>query len=300
MPAVSVIMNCFNSARYLRDAIESVYAQTFSDWEIVFWDNASTDGSARIARAFDGKIRYFRGQATVPLGQARNMALAQARGTLIAFLDCDDVWLPTKLAAQAPLFDADPRVGLVYCNADYIDALGRSRNGTFFDRFAPRAGDVFFDLLTGPNFIPCVTAVLRRDVCMQAGGFRAELTNGEEYELFLRVARDYAVRYVDASLAKYRQHAGNFIKRNWIAVTLEEIAILESATRELDGLTDAQAAAVRKKLRGVFAKSVLKHVARGRVIRVVPHALDLTRRYRGLSAHLRRCVRVEHPAPQRG
>src|ERR1035441_6876343 len=93
MPRVSVVMNGFNGERYLRAAIDSVVAQTFQDWELIFWDNASTDGSAEIVRSYgDARLRYFRGERTVPLGAARKLALEKVRGEWIGFLDTDDLW----------------------------------------------------------------------------------------------------------------------------------------------------------------------------------------------------------------
>ena len=71
-PLVSVIVNCFNGERYLKEAIESVYAQSYDNWEIIFWDNASTDGSAKIAKSYDKKLKYFLAEKTVCLGEARN------------------------------------------------------------------------------------------------------------------------------------------------------------------------------------------------------------------------------------
>ena len=71
MPMISVIMNCFNGERYLRTAIESVFVQTWTDWEIVFWDNCSTDGTAEIAQLFGSRVRYFRGERNLLLGAAR-------------------------------------------------------------------------------------------------------------------------------------------------------------------------------------------------------------------------------------
>src|SRR5262245_45505527 len=99
-PLVSVIVNCFNGEEYLQEAIESVYAQTYNNWEIVLWDNASSDSSATIARTFDGRLRYFRSEQHCSLGAAREKALNQTRGDLIAFLDTDDSWLPDKLERQ--------------------------------------------------------------------------------------------------------------------------------------------------------------------------------------------------------
>ena len=95
-PIVSVIMNCYNSARYLREAIDSVYAQTYKKWEIIFWDNASTDNSAAIARSYDDKLKYFKSEANVPLGKARNWAIEKAQGKYVAFLDDADLFHPVS------------------------------------------------------------------------------------------------------------------------------------------------------------------------------------------------------------
>src|SRR3989338_4134513 len=77
-PLVSVIMNCRNGERYLREALDSVYAQSYTNWEIIFWDNASTDGSADIAKSCGPKLRYFKSEQSFPLGKARNLAIAEA------------------------------------------------------------------------------------------------------------------------------------------------------------------------------------------------------------------------------
>jgi glycosyltransferase involved in cell wall biosynthesis len=100
MPAVSVIMNCLNGEKFVREAIQSIYDQTFQDWEIIFWDNASTDGTADIAKSFDQRLRYFRGESTVPLGAARRLAMSQAKGAWIGFQDHDDISLPQRFERQ--------------------------------------------------------------------------------------------------------------------------------------------------------------------------------------------------------
>ncbi len=100
MPTISVIMNCMNGEPLVRQAIESVYAQTFTDWEIIFWDNVSTDTTQQIAQSFDARLRYFRGERRVPLGTARKFAIAEARGQWLAFTDHDDVNLPFRFERQ--------------------------------------------------------------------------------------------------------------------------------------------------------------------------------------------------------
>ena len=126
-PLVSIIMNCWNCEKYLREALDSVYAQTYPHWEIIFWDNASTDQSGEMARSYDHRLRYFKGEVTIPLGAARNKALEQAKGEFIAFLDCDDAWLPEKLEKQIPLF-ADPQGRAGFLRYGIISMIAIMRN----------------------------------------------------------------------------------------------------------------------------------------------------------------------------
>ena len=116
MPQVSVIMNVRNGASFLREALDSVVAQTFHDWELIVWDDRSTDDSPRIISEYhDPRIRYFLSPEDTPLGEARNNAIRQATGDWLAFLDQDDIWLPRKLQQQMAL--ADDQTGIIYGRA---------------------------------------------------------------------------------------------------------------------------------------------------------------------------------------
>ena len=116
-PLVSVIINCFNGEKYLCEALDSVIIQTYKNWEIIFWDNQSTDKSAEIFKSYkDSRLKYYCASSHANiLYEAKNYALQKANGDFIAFLDVDDWWLPNKLDKQIPLFD-DPDVALVYGN----------------------------------------------------------------------------------------------------------------------------------------------------------------------------------------
>ena len=108
MPLVSVIMNVRNGASTLREALDSVMAQTFTDWELIVWDDRSTDDSAQIvARYSDPRIRYFLSPEETSLGKARDTAIRQARGEWLAFLDQDDLWMPRKLEMQMALAEPE-------------------------------------------------------------------------------------------------------------------------------------------------------------------------------------------------
>ena len=126
-PLVSIIMNCYNGEKYLREAIDSVYSQTYQNWEIIFWDNASTDNSEKIAKSFDSKLRYFKGRETIPLGQARNKALNECKGKFIAFLDCDDLWLNEKLDYQMNIMVSRNDIVVCYSNGYFLDGLTKTK-----------------------------------------------------------------------------------------------------------------------------------------------------------------------------
>ena len=228
-PRVSVIMNCLNCAKYLREAIDSVYAQTYTNWEIIFWDNASTDDSAEIAKSYDSKLRYFCGETTVPLGHARNLAIENARGKCIAFLDCDDMWLPEKLEKQMELLEKNPDVMLVYSNSCTVDYMGNVLKISF-DSGKPERGEIFNELLSRYNFIPLLTVVIRKDVLDEVGLFDNRYNVAEEYDLFLRIAYKHPVDYVEEPLARYRVHESN-VSHNRDAGIREELEILNTWLR---------------------------------------------------------------------
>jgi glycosyltransferase involved in cell wall biosynthesis len=224
MPAVSVVMNCHNGERYLDAALDSVYAQSFGDWEIVFWDNASTDASAAIARRRDSHRRYFRSERKTTLGAARNGALAQCRGEFIAFLDADDLWSPEKLARQVPLF-RDAEVGLVFANCVMFDTEGgEHRQFRSADDFAVGR---CFDALLARYFLAIPTVVLRRAALGPGPAWIDETFEvSEEVDLFLRIAHDWKLAIADEPLARYRIHAGSETWRKSERFLQEALAML--------------------------------------------------------------------------
>ena len=203
-PAVSVIVNCRNGERYLREALDSVFAQTYGDWEIVFWDNLSTDRSADIARAYGERVRYFSGG---PLGlhAARNRAVEQARGRYIGFLDTDDVWLPRKLELQVPRFERDPEVALVYSNGELFDDTGGHR---LQYRRPQREGAIFRHVLAHYGLL-LPTVMIRRSAYDACGGFDETMEVAGDADLFLRICRRSKAAYVHAVTARYREHAAS-------------------------------------------------------------------------------------------
>jgi glycosyltransferase involved in cell wall biosynthesis len=224
-PLVSVIMNGHNVAPYVREAIDSVRAQTYRHWEIVFWDNCSSDDTAAIVRGYDEpRLRYFLAPTFTPLGQARNLAIREAQGEFIAFLDCDDIWLPEKLARQLPLFD-DPEVGLVYSDSVFFNARGDEKRA--HGGIPPGHGRCFRQLL-GRYFLPMETVVLRRRALEeQPGWFDPRFDMIGDADLFRRIARDWKIDGVADALARWRVHASSWTFKHPELLRSESMDMLE-------------------------------------------------------------------------
>ena len=105
-PLVSIIVNCFNGEKYLSEAINSILSQTYNNWEVIFWDNKSTDRSSYIFKRYkDNRLRYYLSEKHSNLSQARVCAIEKSKGDLISFLDVDDYWDENFLKEQVSLFN---------------------------------------------------------------------------------------------------------------------------------------------------------------------------------------------------
>ena len=129
MPLVSIVMNCYNSDEYLEIAIESVLNQNYTNWELIFWDNQSSDNSAKISQSFnDSRIKYFYAPSHTSLGEARNLAIEKTLGNWVAILDCDDIWHKDKLFdafESLNKYSNKEKVALIYSKTQYIDEKGK-------------------------------------------------------------------------------------------------------------------------------------------------------------------------------
>lgn len=246
-------MNCHNGARFLAEAISSVLTQTYDDYEIVLWDNQSTDRSGDIARSFGDRLRYFQSDELQTLGRARNAAISKATGRYVAFLDVDDVWSPDKLALQVELLDANEDVALVYSDMERIVANGNHLSRWSNERLLHR-GWVLDDLLVS-CFVGLSSIVVRRDVLKEVGGFDPRFSYVEEWDLYLRIAERYRFDYVADVLAFWRLHDNN-ASRHYDQVTRETCVMLDEWAQrspEHARLCRRMSAAARFKLSGVNA-----------------------------------------------
>jgi glycosyltransferase involved in cell wall biosynthesis len=234
MPTVSIVMASKNYARFLPSAVGSVRAQTFTNWELLIIDDGSTDDTAATIKPFlsDARIRSIRSDH---LGQtrAKNLGIALSRARLIAFLDADDVWLPTKLDKQLAVFQAQPETGVVFCRRKLIDDAGKELPPR--PTSDPRRGRVL-DQLFVQNFVCFSSAIVQREVLSHVGALDPRLDLAIDYDLWLRVARHHTFDYVDEALVLYRTGHGNLSSkltdRVAIALSIMQRAVLRYGVAE--------------------------------------------------------------------
>ncbi len=198
MPLVSVVVPAYNPGPYLNEAVKSVIAQTFTDWECIVVDDGSTEDLSPVER-LDPRVRLIR-QPNRGVSAARNNAIMNSSGDYIAFLDADDIFLPTKLEKQIKVMMADPDIG--YCHTSFrrIDAVGADI-GPGYECFA--AGS-YAEMLRRGGFLCGTSAVARRAVGC-AGLFDPLLRSGEDYDFAMRVAFFFRTAHVPEELYLYRR-----------------------------------------------------------------------------------------------
>ncbi|WP_025762271.1 glycosyltransferase [Dyadobacter tibetensis] len=231
-PLVSVILTCYNQAPYLEAAIASVLSQTYPYIELIIIENASTDQSLTIITTFLNKhpaIRFIQNRENIGLCKAFNQGLSLAEGTYIIDFSGDDIMLPERVGQQVQFFSQQPAdCGLIYGNAIYIDAHTEfcsmhfpiDSQGLSLD--SPPSGRVYSDILHR-YFIPAPTMMMRAETIRQLGGYDEDLIY-EDFDLWVRLSRDYTIIYQDTIHTLIRKHVTSLSQQ----VLLRKNEILKS------------------------------------------------------------------------
>jgi len=217
MPKVSIIIPTYNSSHFLARTVASVLRQSYTDWELLLIDDASSDQTVEIAEKLataDKRIKVYQleynsgGPAT-----SKNLGWHKAQGEFIAFLDHDDEWLPEKLTQQLVILESssDPRLGLVSCSA-YLKDESRRKSVVYQKNYqtAPLA-----DLANGNFIISSSCVLVKREVFQTVGGFDTTFKIFDDWDMWLRLAEaDYSFAFLETPLVNYLVHADNACRNN--------------------------------------------------------------------------------------
>lgn len=229
-PLVSVVIPTYNSVCYLTEAIDSVLAQTFQDFEILVVDDGSTDETATILEEkYKDRIRYLH-KANGGVSSARNFGIQRAQGKYIAFLDADDIWMPEKLATQIEALAKDEKSKVCYsslliCDED-LNYVGLN--------LSPRRDDIISDLLLIGNVVATPSSVIAEmELFHEVGAFDVGLSQCADWEMWIRLSTKTGFIYIDQPLVKYRQHGSN-MSRNAALLEKDSIRVLQKSFNHLN------------------------------------------------------------------
>jgi len=213
-PNIDVIIPAFNSERFIEKAIASVQAQSFAPSKIIVVDDGSTDSTEKKVQEFIAHtsipIEYIKKQNSGP-NSARNAGLRASTAPFVAFLDADDTWTKDKLIVQMQVFETrkDSDLGLVYCDYNLVDENDSLLKNPYHLPLQAR-GRVFAELLRNNAINGSASAVLiKRNVFDKVGYFDESLRIGEDWDMWLRIAKEYSVDFADETLVHVRRHSQN-------------------------------------------------------------------------------------------
>jgi glycosyltransferase involved in cell wall biosynthesis len=228
-PKISVIMSVYNGEKYLREAIESILNQTFTDFEFITVNDGSTDNSLEIIRSYsDERIRIINNEKNIGLTKSLNKALKQSRGEYIARQDADDISSPNRFEEQMKYLKEHLEVVLLGTGVYLID-----ENGKIVGKRIALAKPDIKDLFKGNQFNHG-SVMFKKEVINQLGGYNELIRYSQDYELWLRIAKSYEVRNLTQLLYKLRSHDANIGLTNWEESMLYHLRILRSVRGELD------------------------------------------------------------------
>jgi len=213
-PRFSVIIPAFNCERFIFETVQSVLEQRYPAAEIIIVDDGSTDKTKQVLDRISSSLplRYHYQPNQGPSG-ARNCGAALAKGEWIAFLDQDDLWQPEKLLIQAQHVRSHPEAAILWCDYEYIDEAGGTRKPL-------KRTDPLSSLMLNSFISPIPsTVIIRKDAFDAVGGFNSTLRGYEDWELFMRLASQFPVYFIDQILVKYRCHPKQLSRniRSWAA-----------------------------------------------------------------------------------
>lgn len=228
-PLVSVIINCFNGQKYLEQAVISVLNQSYKKWEIIFFNNNSSDKSHSIIEKFkDKRIKVFKSKQTYTLYKARNLALKNCKGDFISFLDVDDWWLEDKIKDQINFFLKNKEEDIVFSNLYIFREKNLKKKVFIKDSFA---NGISTQQIINKFQMPILTTMIRRRIFNRIK-FNDFYSIIGDFDFSIRLSQIQKIHYLSKPLAVYRYHKSNFTGKNIDLHILELEHWLKSACKK--------------------------------------------------------------------
>jgi glycosyltransferase involved in cell wall biosynthesis len=241
MPTVSVIIHTYNNEKFIAETVESVMNQTYKDYAVIVVDDGSVDGTRDALIPYMQKIRYHY-KENGGIASAKNAGISLSETEFIAFLDHDDLWVPDKLQLQMEHFSENPQIGLVYAKytsfRDGKELRTKPENGY--------SGWIFKELLS-KSFIQTSTVVVKRECLDTVGPYDETFSLGDEYDMFLRIARKFQCGFVDKGLTRYRVHDTNASNNDFLFDN-ENLGVYKKIYNSFTNLDGVEKKILRKRI----------------------------------------------------
>jgi len=209
-PLISVIMNCHNGEAYLKKSLRSLINQSYKEWELIFYDNMSSDNTEIIIKKFhDLRIKYFKTNKFEKLYTARNQAIKKCKGDLVCFLDVDDWWIKDKLLIQVNEFKRDKNLKILYSN--YYNFYEKKKIIICTKKKLP-SGAITQNLLNSYS-IGILTVMLKKSI-LKKNKFNGNYNIIGDFDFFINLSLKYDIRSINNKLAIYRVHNNNYSIKN--------------------------------------------------------------------------------------
>lgn len=227
-PAVSVVMLVYNGSLYLRESLESILAQTFTNFELLIINDGSTDDSLDIINSCgDSRIRVISNKTNFGVSASRNIGLENARGDFIAIMDCDDISLPHRLQTQMKFMEDNPQIGV---SGSWVSTIGDQGNQLW--RYPTNPEELRCELLFH-NTIANSSVIMRRNILLNSRIRYKSLSYAEDYDLWVQLAQQTLLANIPCALVNYRVHSSQLSSQANNAHTLCEKMIYLNQLCEL-------------------------------------------------------------------
>ena len=209
---ISIIMNCYNGEKYLADSLKSVIKQKYKNWELIFWDNRSTDDSKKIFKSFnDKRLKYFLSKQHTTLYKARNLACKKAKGEFIAFIDCDDLWYRDFLSRRKTFFQ-NKDYKFSYSNFYYY--FEKSKRKKVLKKNIILKSGLIYNFLAKNYTVAISSLIIKKDLLKKRNFFNERYSIIGDFDAVMKISKNFKACAFQKPLLQIRIHGENFMDTN--------------------------------------------------------------------------------------